>query len=85
MMQMTLYLLTATVVILFFLMLREKKLTEKLMFLNLIIVKLTLLMMVYSVMQNSQMILDISITFAIIGFLATAVLTRFLMKGGHAK
>ena len=85
MLPLTLMFILGACVILFYLLLREKKTLDKLMFLNLILVQLTMLMTVYSVWKNSQMILDVSMTFSLMGFLATAVVLRFLLKGGHQR
>lgn len=85
MLPLTLMVILAASVILLFLLLREKKILDKLMFLNLILVQLTMLMTVYSVWKRSQMILDVSMTFSLMGFLATAVVLRFLLKGGHQR
>lgn len=67
------------------LLFRTKKIWDKLLFLNLINVKLALALTAYSVWVDSQMILDISMAYGLIGFLASVTLTRFLLKGGHLK
>ena len=78
-------LLICSALILAGLMLRAKSIWDKLIFLNLINVKLALTMTTYSVWIDSQMILDISMAYGLIGFLSAAILTRFLLKGGHLK
>ena len=83
--QLAMLLLILSALILAVLMLRAKSIWDKLIFLNLINVKLALTMTVYSVWVDSQMILDISMTYGLIGFLSAATLTRFLLKGGHLK
>jgi multisubunit Na+/H+ antiporter MnhF subunit len=83
--QLTMSLLIISALILTGLLFRAKSIWDKLIFLNLINVKLALTMTAYSVWVDSQMILDISMAYGLIGFLSTATLTRFLLKGGHLK
>lgn len=78
-------LLIISALILTGLMLRAKSIWDKLIFLNLINVKLALTMSAYSIWIDSQIILDISMAYGLIGFLSAATLTRFLLKGGHLK
>ncbi len=66
-------------------LIRSKTTIDKLIYLNLLNVKLALTMTTYSVWIDSQMALDISITYGLIGFLSIALFTRFLLKGGHLK
>lgn len=66
-------------------MIKTKNTIDKLIYLNLLNVKLALALTTYSVWINSQMALDISITYGLIGFLSLAIFTRFLLKGGHLK
>lgn len=83
--QLTMYLLVLSALVLFGLLLRAKSIWDKLIFLSLINVKLALTMTAYSIYVDSQMILDISMTYGLIGFFSVAILTRFLLKGGHLK
>jgi multisubunit Na+/H+ antiporter MnhF subunit len=83
--QLTMICLIISALILTFLLIKAKSIWDKLIFLNLINVKLALTMTVYSVWIDSQMVLDISMAYGLIGFLSAATLTRFLLKGGHLK
>lgn len=83
--QLTMYLLILSALVLFALLLRAKSIWDKLIFLSLINVKLALTMTAYSIYVDSQMILDISMTYGLIGFFSVAILARFLLKGGHLK
>lgn len=65
--------------------LKTKIVWNKLIYLNLVNVKLAMALTVYGVLTDSQMVLDISMTYGLIGFLAAVTLTRFLLKGGHLK
>lgn len=58
---------------------------DRLVFVNLINVKLAMVLMAFSVLADSQMILDISMTYGLIGFLSSVTLSRFLLKGGLLK
>lgn len=78
-------LLICSALVLAVIMLKAQSIWDKLIFLNLINVKLALTMTAYGVWIDSQMILDISMAYGLIGFLSAATLTRFLLKGGHLK
>lgn len=79
------FLLVISSAILAVMLLRTKRIWDKLIFLNLINVKLAMALIAYSVWVDSQMILDISMAYGLIGFLASATLVRFLLKGGHLR
>lgn len=66
-------------------MIQAKTTIDKLIYLNLLNVKLALALTTYSVWIDSQMALDISMTYGLIGFLSLSIFTRFLLKGGHLK
>lgn len=85
MLEITLGVLIIGIFALTYLVLFDPKIIDKLLFMNLIIVKIAMIMIVYAVMVGSSMILEVSMTYAIIGFLATATVIRFVLKGGHLK
>lgn len=85
MLNITLYVLCIGLFSLMWLVFKDPKIMDKLLFMNLIIVKLALAMAVYAVMVGSQMILEVCMTYSIIGFLATALVIRFVLKGEHQK
>lgn len=80
---MSLLLLSAAILVI--MIFRTKRVWDKLLFLNLINVKLALALTAYSVWVDSQMILDVSMAYGLIGFLASSTLVRFLLKGGHLR
>ena len=51
---------------------------EKLMALNLLAVKLILLITVHAVRTNQPMLIDLSITYGIIGFLTVTLIAKFV-------
>lgn len=80
---MSLVLLSAAILVI--MIFRTKRVWDKLLFLNLVNVKLALALTAYSVWVDSQMILDVSMAYGLIGFLASSTLVRFLLKGGHLR
>lgn len=80
---MSLLLLSAAILVI--MIFRTKRVWDKLLFLNLVNVKLALALTAYSVWVDSQMILDVSMAYGLIGFLASSTLVRFLLKGGHLR
>ncbi len=46
--------------------------------------KIILLITVYAILIDVPSVLDISITYSIVGFIATTLLSRFLLRGGTA-
>jgi len=58
---------------------------DRLLALNLISAKTILLLAVYGVYKDDLMLLDISISYGIIGFLTITLLSRFILRGGRQK
>lgn len=58
---------------------------DRLLSLNLISAKTILLLTIYGVYKENIQLLDISISYGIIGFLTITLLSRFLLKGGRQK
>ncbi|MDK2917830.1 MAG: multicomponent Na+:H+ antiporter subunit [Candidatus Petromonas sp.] len=58
---------------------------ERLLALNLVSVKTILLLSVYGVYKENILLLDISISYGIIGFLAITLLSRLILRGGRQK
>jgi len=74
----------ATLTLLFFLI-GSKTVWERLMAINLMTIKMVMLIMVYAVLMESPIVMDISITYSIIGFISVTLISRFLLKGGRLK
>lgn len=74
----------ATLVLIFFLV-HSKNIWERLMAINLVTIKMIMLITVYAVLMESPIVMDISITYSIIGFISVTLVSRFLLKGGRLK
>lgn len=77
-------LIIATLILLYF-MVKARSVWEKLIGLNLVIIKIMMLITVYAILMDSKYVLDISMTYSIIGFVSVVLLSRFLLKGGRLK
>nr|WP_252187780.1 monovalent cation/H+ antiporter complex subunit F [Anaeromonas frigoriresistens] len=58
---------------------------DRLLCLNLISAKTILLLAIYGVYRDNIMLLDIAISYGIIGFLTITLLSRFILRGGRQK
>ena len=58
---------------------------DRMILLNMITAKVILLIVVYAVYVQSSTILDIAITYGIIGFLTTTLFSKFVMTGAQDK
>lgn len=58
---------------------------DRLLALNLISAKTILLLAVYAVYENNTLLLDISISYGIIGFIGITLLSGFIQRGGRLK
>ncbi|MGO1368686.1 MAG: monovalent cation/H+ antiporter complex subunit F [Senegalia sp. (in: firmicutes)] len=66
-------------------MVKGPTLWDRLMCLNLISANVTLLITVYAIYEKNPMLLDIAISYGIIGFLTITLISRFLIRGGRQK
>ena len=85
MLETTILFILISIAILIYYMLTGDSIWERLIGLNLIVIKIVLLITVYAVMIESSAVLDISITYSIMGFIAMTLLSRFLLRGGRLK
>ncbi len=85
MLELTLFFILVSMLTLIFYTVSGESVWERLIGLNLIVIKIILLITVYAIMIDSSAILDISITYSIVGFIATTLLSRFLLRGGRLK
>ena len=53
--------------------------------LNLISAKVVLIIAIYAIYMDSLTLLDIAISYGIIGFLTMTLLSKFIMTGGREK
>ncbi|MBN4062729.1 MAG: pH regulation protein F [Alkaliphilus sp.] len=58
---------------------------DRLLSLNLINAKIVLVIIIYGVKTDNMFYIDIAITFALIGFLCIALLSKFVRTGGRHK
>lgn len=85
MLEATLIVLVLSVVVLIGFMVKGPTVWDRLITLNLTTLKLAMIMIVYSVMTNSGILLDIALTYSLIGFITVSMLSRFILKGGRLK
>ncbi|MCT4634405.1 MAG: monovalent cation/H+ antiporter complex subunit F [Firmicutes bacterium] len=81
----TMFLISLALIILMIKLIRVETIWEKITIMNLMAIKIIMLITVYSVFLNSYELLDISLTYSIIGFLSVAILSRFIIGGGRLK
>jgi len=58
---------------------------DRLLSLNLISAKIILLIAVYSVYMENQMLLDVALSAGIVGFLTITLFAKFILAGGRQK
>ncbi|MTI48474.1 monovalent cation/H+ antiporter complex subunit F [Sporosalibacterium faouarense] len=58
---------------------------DRLLALNLISAKTILLLAIYGVYKDNILLLDIAISYGIIGFIGITLLSRFILRGGRLK
>lgn len=85
MLEITMMILGASVLVLLVFFIQGPTVWDRLISLNLMTLKLAMLMIVYAVLTNSNIMLDIAMTYSIIGFLTASMLSRFILKGGRLK
>jgi len=81
----TFFIIIAAIFIILFKLIKGPTIWDRLMALNIISIKSIMLITVYAVYKNDQILMDISITYSIIGFLTVTLLSRFILKGGRLK
>lgn len=81
----TMMVILFSIMVLFAYLIRSRSIWERLIVLNLISLKIILMITVFAVLIDSDMALDISITYSIIGFVSVTTISRFLLKGGRLK
>lgn len=83
--EITLIILAVAIMVLLYHMAVVKTIWEKLISLNLIAIKVVMLITVFGVMIGSPAVLDVSITYGIIGFISVTMISRHLLRGGRLK
>lgn len=81
----TLFMLSIFVVASFIRMLKGPTIWDRILMLNLISAKVIIMIAIYAIIQDSTTLLDIAISYGIIGFLTMTLLSKFIMTGGREK
>lgn len=81
----TLFLLVIAIFASFIRMLIGPKIWDRILMLNLISAKVVLFISVYAIYIDSVILLDIAISYGIIGFLTMTLLSKFIMTGSGEK
>lgn len=85
MLEITLVVLALFLLLLMLFMVQAATVWDRLILLNLITLKLAMMMVVYAVLKRSGAMLDVALTYSLIGFLSVSMLSRFILKGGRLK
>lgn len=85
MIEATLFILGASIFILLVFLIKGPSVWDRLISLNLMTLKMAMLIIAYAVFTESNTMLDIAMTYSIIGFLTVSMLSRFILKGGRLK
>lgn len=81
----TMMMLVVAIILSFIRMLIGPKLWDRILMLNLISAKVVLIIAIYAIYMDSLTLLDIAISYGIIGFLTMTLLSKFIMTGGREK
>lgn len=82
MLKITLAVIIITMISVFIRLIKGQTIWSKLLALNLFAVLTTMLIATYAVYINVPLVIDIAITYSIVGFLALTLLTRYIEAGG---
>jgi multicomponent Na+:H+ antiporter subunit F len=81
----TLLVLVLAMILSFIRLLQGKTIWDRILMLNLISAKVVLFIAVYAIYAEKVVLLDIAISYGIIGFLTMTLLSKFIMTGGREK
>jgi len=81
----TLLILVIAIIASFIRMLKGPTIWDRILMLNLISAKVVLFITVYALYMKNLILLDIAISYGIIGFLTMTLLSKFIMTGGREK
>lgn len=85
MLTMTIYILLFAIFALLIRLVLGPTVWERLMAMNLIVIKLMLIITVVGVLSGVEFLLDVALTYGIIGFVAMIIISRFVLRGGRLK
>jgi len=81
----TLFILVVAMILSFIRLIYSKTLWDKILMLNLISAKVVLFIALFAIYSDRLILLDIAISYGIIGFLTMTLLSKFIMAGGREK
>jgi len=81
----TLLVLVLAMILSFIRLIQGKTIWDRILMLNLISAKVVLFVAVYAIYIDNIILLDIAISYGIIGFLTMTLLAKFIMTGGREK
>ncbi len=81
----TLFVLVFAIALSFIRLIQGKTLWDRVLMFNLISVKVLLFISVYAIYIGNKVLLDIAISYGIIGFLTITLFSKFIMSGGKDK
>ncbi len=81
----TLFILVIAMILSFIRLIYSKTLWDKILMLNLISAKVVLFIALFAIYTDRLILLDIAISYGIIGFLTMTLLSKFIMAGGREK
>ncbi|MFA5542263.1 MAG: monovalent cation/H+ antiporter complex subunit F [Bacilli bacterium] len=81
----TLLILVIGMIVSFIRLLIGPTIWDRILMLNLISIKIIIFVVVYAIYIDSKTLLDIAISYGIIGFLTMTLLSKFIMTGGREK
>ncbi len=81
----TLAVLILAVIASFIRLLKGPTIWDRILMLNLISAKVIIFLAIYAMIEKNVILLDIAISYGIIGFLTMTLLSKFIMTGGREK
>ena len=81
----TLFLLILAILVSFIRLIIGPSIWDRILMVNLISAKVVMFVAVYAIYEDSTTILDIAISYGIIGFLTITLLSKYIMTGGREK
>ncbi len=81
----TLFIMILAIFVSFIRLILGPTIWDRILMVNLISAKVVMFVAVYAIYENSTTILDIAISYGIIGFLTITLLSKYIMTGGREK
>ena len=81
----TLFIMIIAILVSFVRLIIGPTIWDRILMVNLISAKVVMFVAVYAIYENSTVILDIAISYGIIGFLTITLLSKYIMTGGREK